>query len=298
MPSLCAIEGPMKGRIFDLDGETIFIGRSSKNDIQIKDHTISRKQIKIFKIGSKYFVEDLKSTNGTSLNGMTIAAGEGFEVSNGDIISMGSTVMRVENLSVAPVPRVDSMEEGKSETERRSHSSRDLELIYKVSNLLRNSLGLREICLEILAYILDALPRIDRAALLISHEEKHQIKKVIARTRGKTGEEDIRYSRSVVDQVLRDGKAVRMSNTTYEAPGSLSKSMNKMQIRSVMCVPLISKEERRGVIYVDSLKTPYGFRKEDLLLLNSLSGTVAVAIENALLMARKDAARYRKKGKT
>jgi len=34
---------------------------------------------------------------------------------------------------------------------------------------------------------------------------------------------------------------------------------------------------------VDSLQGPYGFRRDDLLLLNSLSGSVAVAIENAQL---------------
>ena len=47
MAKLHIIKGPLKGKIFDLEGETVFIGRSSRNDIQIKDLTISRKQIKI-----------------------------------------------------------------------------------------------------------------------------------------------------------------------------------------------------------------------------------------------------------
>jgi hypothetical protein len=41
-----------------------------------------------------------------------------------------------------------------------------------------------------------------------------------------------------------------------------------------------------GVIYVDSLTGPYGFRKEDLLLLKTLSGPVAVAIEKAALASQ------------
>jgi GAF domain-containing protein len=53
-----------------------------------------------------------------------------------------------------------------------------------------------------------------------------------------------------------------------------------------MCVPLISKAEIRGVIYVDSLQKPYGFRREDLSLLTALSSPAAIAIENALLHER------------
>ncbi|MBW2284964.1 MAG: GAF domain-containing protein, partial [Deltaproteobacteria bacterium] len=54
-------------------------------------------------------------------------------------------------------------------------------------------------------------------------------------------------------------------------------------IRSVMCVPLISRAQIRGVIYVDSVNQPFGFRKEDLKLLTALSSPAAIAVENALL---------------
>ena len=49
-----------------------------------------------------------------------------------------------------------------------------------------------------------------------------------------------------------------------------------------MCLS-ISKSQTRGIIYVDSIKKPYGFRKEDLALLTALSSPAAIAIENALL---------------
>jgi signal transduction histidine kinase/ActR/RegA family two-component response regulator len=59
--------------------------------------------------------------------------------------------------------------------------------------------------------------------------------------------------------------------------------MEIMKIKSVMCVPLISKSKIRGAIYVDSVSKPYGFRKEDLSLLSALSSPAAIAIENATL---------------
>ena len=46
---LCIIEGPAKGKKFDLKEKTMFIGRSARNDIQIKDIMVSRKHLKIFK---------------------------------------------------------------------------------------------------------------------------------------------------------------------------------------------------------------------------------------------------------
>ena len=54
-------------------------------------------------------------------------------------------------------------------------------------------------------------------------------------------------------------------------------------VKSVMCVPLISRSQIRGVIYVDSVDKPYGFRDEDLYLITALSSPAAIAIENALL---------------
>jgi GAF domain-containing protein len=62
-----------------------------------------------------------------------------------------------------------------------------------------------------------------------------------------------------------------------------SESMKFKKIKSVMCVPLLSRSKIQGVIYVDSVSRLYGFRKEDLSLIAALSSPAAMAIENALL---------------
>lgn len=79
-----------------------------------------------------------------------------------------------------------------------------------------------------------------------------------------------------------------MSDTLGEDRVNRSESMELMKIRSVMCVPLISKSQIRGVIYVDSLNKPNGFRNEDLSLLTALSSPAAIAIENAFLCSTLD----------
>ena len=284
MPKLRVIKGPIKGQTFSFFGDTVFIGRSSRNDIQIRDTSISRKQIKIFLIGGKFFVEDLKSTNGTLINGKMIAPGEGFEVSEGDTIRMGNTV-----LQLCEVPRAKALAARALETkqplpkDRRSKSPRNLELIYKITELLRQSITINEFLEKALEYLFDTLPRIDRAAILLCEGEKTQIKELIAKSRQDQETETIHYNRTVVERVIRNGKAVRMSNTLYEAEGALSKDMENSKIRCVLCVPMIIESQIYGAIYVDSVQGPYGFRRDDLLLLNSLTGSVAIAIENAQL---------------
>ena len=74
-----------------------------------------------------------------------------------------------------------------------------------------------------------------------------------------------------------------MPDTRREGEPDLSKSTDLMRVKSVMCAPLIGKSKVRGVIYLDTVIKPNGFRKEDLSLLTALSIPAAYAIENASL---------------
>ena len=47
MDKLYIMNGPDKGRCFDLKGDTIYIGRSPDNNIQVKGRTVSRRHLKI-----------------------------------------------------------------------------------------------------------------------------------------------------------------------------------------------------------------------------------------------------------
>jgi GAF domain-containing protein len=143
-----------------------------------------------------------------------------------------------------------------------------------------------EILGEVLEHLFEVLPRVDRAAIVLRDEHERQKEEVIARSRHNEENVTISYNRTVVDQVLQEGKAVRMSNTAYEPEAALSEDEGTSNIKSILCVPMIIKSETHGVVYVDSLKEPYAFRKEDLLLLNSLSGSVSFAIENVHLASR------------
>ncbi|OPX36502.1 MAG: hypothetical protein B1H13_14400 [Desulfobacteraceae bacterium 4484_190.3] len=78
MLKLYIIEGPSKGKSFDLGEETVSLGRAPENNIQIDDPSISSRHMKLEQKDGRFFVEDLKSTNGTFLNGEMIACSHGI----------------------------------------------------------------------------------------------------------------------------------------------------------------------------------------------------------------------------
>jgi hypothetical protein len=85
--------GIKAGSRFDLFGG-LSIGRSADADVQIEDRYASGLHARIYSHGGRFFVEDLKSTNGTLLNDAALA-GEA-ELVEGDMIRIGDTEFRFE----------------------------------------------------------------------------------------------------------------------------------------------------------------------------------------------------------
>ena len=73
-------------RSIDLTTGSFTIGRKADNDLPIDDHTVSSRHAKIVRVQSVYFIEDLKSTNGTSVNGKPI---ERAQLHDADVITIG-----------------------------------------------------------------------------------------------------------------------------------------------------------------------------------------------------------------
>jgi len=78
---------------FDLIGG-LSIGRSKDSDVRIEDRYASGIHARVFERGGRHFVEDMRSTNGTLLNGATLV-GEA-ELIDGDAVQIGDTVFRFE----------------------------------------------------------------------------------------------------------------------------------------------------------------------------------------------------------
>ena len=88
---LIIIYGNHAGREYRLSAKTVLIGRTGRCDITIKDSSVSRKHASIERKNGRFVLQDLKSTNGTSVNGESIDV---HVLNHGDKIRIGRTVLQ------------------------------------------------------------------------------------------------------------------------------------------------------------------------------------------------------------
>jgi adenylate cyclase len=292
MIKLYLMDGKAEIQSFDLFKDTLKVGRASDNDIAMKDVFVSRRHLKITKRGDRYLIVDLGSRNGTFVNGKQIPKGHEFEVKEGVPVILGMSLVCFGKACLEHVmPFVDSLYDlnelnqisGLAEKDRPLTAQKNMETIYNVAQLLRNSLSLEEIMKNILNEVFRLLPRVDRGFIILADSKTGRITQAFHRSKRAGRKTSSAYSRSIVERVLRDRKAVSMFDTFSENEVDLSESIKVMRIRSLLCLPLVSNNTIRGVMYFDSIREPHGFRKEDISLLTALSSPAAIAIENACL---------------
>lgn len=85
-------EGPKPGQVFDLVNSSMILGRDELADIIIVDPEVSRQHVQFTETETGYRLQDLGSTNGTFVNGRSIAA-EGVDLEPGQEIRLGSTIV-------------------------------------------------------------------------------------------------------------------------------------------------------------------------------------------------------------
>ena len=88
---LTVLQGPDKGRRFELpDNEPQMIGRSSES-LPLGDSTISRRHCELTPDDGRWILRDLESANGTFVNGQRVADRQ--ILNPGDQIRAGNTLM-------------------------------------------------------------------------------------------------------------------------------------------------------------------------------------------------------------
>ena len=93
---LVVIEGPDAGQTFTLDGSQpsrVLVGQSPVCGVRLGDRQVSRRHAALDVSGRRLHVCDLRSTNGTFIDG--IAVNDAY-VTGGELIRMGGTAFRVE----------------------------------------------------------------------------------------------------------------------------------------------------------------------------------------------------------
>ncbi len=283
MHYLHIMNGVDKGCLYYLKSDNAYIGRSFDNDIPLNDIFVSRKHLKVQRRGGSTFIQDLLSRNGTYLNGKRIQPGLECKIRDGDTIGIGGTLVLFELGSPAGVKTLHDMEVLTEQSNvvllKTEEANRNQKLLREISDLLQQSHAFGDLLAKILDSLFVHFDRIDRCAFILVDAETKKIFEVASKAKSRCDDNLLRYSRAVVNRVLRSGKAVIMSNIFAQDRAELSWSMELMKIDAVMCVPLISKGETKGVVYLDCLHQPHAFCVEDLSTLSALSTLLTRALE-------------------
>ena len=92
MPTLTVIQGPDRGKTFEVDGASTLIGRDPACGVCLGDTGISRHHATVEVSGDRYVLKDAGSVNGTFVNGVRI---EETPIQAGDQVRVGNTILAV-----------------------------------------------------------------------------------------------------------------------------------------------------------------------------------------------------------
>jgi serine phosphatase RsbU (regulator of sigma subunit) len=282
-----------KNRFIPLEAERISLGRSTTVELSYPDDTgLSRQHLAIERDGDGWALRDLGSKNGTMLNGVKVT--ERAPLNPGDKITAGHLILVYDGAASRtskPVVVFDNREDTTGEHRPSSTVVTHLEGVIKgdgglaeaetlaashVSALVRagNELAGNRPLPELFRFILDlAIQAVhaDRGVLMTLEGDNL----VIQANQG----EGFRISTAVRDRVLNSGHSVLVRDTSLDDALRDRRSIVEQNIRTLMAVPLQTRDKIIGVIYVDSPSLQREFSKDDLNLLTVMANVAAIRIE-------------------
>jgi len=100
-------QGELAGQTVPLDRPSIVIGRGKDSDVVLLEADVSRQHARLQRGAQGWTVVDLGTTNGTFVNGKRLPAQEPYLLRTGDRITVGSSVLAVQDEVAAggPAPR-------------------------------------------------------------------------------------------------------------------------------------------------------------------------------------------------
>lgn len=286
-PRLAAISGKLKGAIFALNEEALVIGRETAANLCIADASVSRRHSKIEKKETGFVITDLESLNGTFINDVPVKS---RLLEHGDRVRIGdSQFVFLTHEGDAPSKssdvKLDEAQVISSSTiqirfdEAIYQMTRDLSVLMKISTTINSIRGLDNLLERLLELLFEVIPA-QRGAILLTDESSVETSLVFGLDRARGKDAAVNVSRTIVQQVLRDGVAL-LANDAASETTLVSDSLIAARTHSVMCVPLILFDRKLGVLYLDSAMPRDQFNRDHLQLVTAIAGIAAVAIENA-----------------
>ena len=177
--------------------------------------------------------------------------------------------------AVARLKRAE--QEARRQAQRATRRSKGLELLNELALAVNSSLDLQEIfgsSMQKLSQLLDA----EAVSLLLLNQERQEIMVNISSRTGERVSTRVDFKESISTWAVHE-RVPSIVASVLDAP----QTELKLELASLSCLPMTSKEQVIGAIAIIN-KQGETFSSADWALLNSASGIVAVAVENAHLL--------------
>ena len=294
-------------------GEVV-IGRSPECQIVLRDFGISRMHAKVVAEPSGVRIFDLKSKNGTQVNGVKVMEAA---LTTGDRIHLGKfeitftdalesrvvldddkplseeagTIVRSVGevsrlLEEAPAPKEPTDQRPVSaDVEELAKANRILKVLTKLSKeALISVRPVDEVLHQVIDIVFENVPA-DRGFLMLQEEGgSGRLMPMVVKHRDPSGGQDrITISKTIADRVMENRVAILTSDAMVDPRFGAGDSIRFHGIRSAMCAPLWNENQVIGIIHVDSPMLTNCFTENDLDVLTALANYAAVAVERARL---------------
>ncbi len=313
MAILTSVDDAVVKKKYTLAKDPVVLGRHPECDLHIDDGSVSRRHAQVVFRDGNYFVEDLDSRNGTFLNNQQVnqptklyddseiricditfvfrvsdqAAGTvrppvpTREVTNpGQVFSSVFLEDDVDNSQSKVMSRLD-VPSHHSKSHNRVSADQKLLALTKITHALSESVERDEVLARILEFLFELFMEADRGFIILRGEEG-RLQPLGVKTRRPGDDEQIRISRTIVNQVMDTKQPVISSDAAADDRFDMAQSIVDFRIRSIMCAPLInSKDESIGVIQLDTLKQSIAFKEEDLETLVTVAMQASLAIQKS-----------------
>ncbi len=299
-PRVVGIAGPFRGMTFPLSAAEVSIGRDSTNQICISDQSLSRRHCLIVGSGEAFAVRDLGSRNGTLLNGVPVAE---QALQHGDQISLGeslivflihadqsplerSPVVFADTAELGGAPLVLRAEDGlylqpENATGRAqdpARQARDLDALLKIATGIGGIRDRESLQWQLLGLIFDVVPA-DRGAVVLT-DNPNEFDSAIAWDRVLGPAHPVRVSRTVIRRVLRDRIGLVVSDVSSDPTLRSVQTLQELQVRSLLCVPLLAQDGVLGAIYLDGRSSTEMFDENHLQVMTAVAGIATLALDN------------------
>lgn len=267
-----------------LTGQRLTLGRAADNELPYPDDPVlSRRHLTIEFDGTDYWVEDLRSKNGTVVNGGKLNGRHRLRL--GDRIVAGRVTLVFDDgaseaqHTVVFVPDSDftTIAARSTDLNRALDPGADVKRMKALLDAGRELDANRPLP-ELFSIILDlAVKSVGAQRGVVMLQESGAL-----RVKAAKGDEFL-IPTAVRDQVMEQRNSVLTGDTSQDDALRGSMTIVAQRIKSLIAVPLQTKEKVIGLIYVDSPDVFRPFTYDDLTLLTVMANIAAVRIENTRL---------------